>query len=234
MYAYPEIFSKPLSLLGCGPLSVEVAEYYIKICLQFNQIPSIHSLVDYNHPESSSSVILQLLRSYNLNLPNLSVSFREISCEESNFLVTVASSSSVRHRLFEELSQTGFTLPILVHPSSTVSPLARLSPGCILAHRVVVGHNASLSPNVFVNNDSVVAHDSFLGHSTIVSPRVNISGYTTIEDDCMLYTGCVTANNAHLHKGSVISALSFYTKTRGNPYSLYMGNPARCVRNLLN
>ncbi|MBP5288594.1 MAG: hypothetical protein J6Z79_01815 [Clostridia bacterium] len=86
-----------------------------------------------------------------------------------------------RLRLHRELKRCGYTVPILVHPASYVSPDAVLSPGCIVRAKAVVSRFARLGEAVIINAGALIDHHVVLGDGCHVLPGAVVRNKARVE-----------------------------------------------------
>ena len=84
--------------------------------------------------------------------------------------------ADIRLDLLERLEQLGFDLPVIQHPAATVSPHARVGPGCVICAQGVVNPDAELDRGCIVNTAATVDHDCRLGAGVHVAPGAHIGG----------------------------------------------------------
>lgn len=82
-------------------------------------------------------------------------------------------------RIREEIAPD-VIFPTIVHPSSSVSPLAQLGEGVIISPYCWVTSNTTLGKCVFLNTGCDIGHDSIIGDFSSLMPRVNISGNVVV------------------------------------------------------
>jgi sugar O-acyltransferase (sialic acid O-acetyltransferase NeuD family) len=84
--------------------------------------------------------------------------------------------ADIRLDLLERLERLGFDLPVIQHPEATVSPHARLRPGCVICAQGVVNPDAELDRGCIVNTGATVDHDCRLGAGVHVAPGAHLGG----------------------------------------------------------
>lgn len=89
--------------------------------------------------------------------------------EEWPCAVAAVGDWTVRKRWLEELAGAGFVLPVLIHPSATVSPSAELGYGTVVCARAVVGPGANVGRGCIISSGAAVDRDAVLGEGTYVS-----------------------------------------------------------------
>jgi sugar O-acyltransferase (sialic acid O-acetyltransferase NeuD family) len=91
-------------------------------------------------------------------------------------VVPAIGSNAARAALIDWLEEQGRTLVSIVHPSATVSPSARIGPGCFLAAGAVVNAEAVLEPGVILNTGASVDHDCRIGRAAHIAPGARLCG----------------------------------------------------------
>ena len=128
MNAYMPV--SPFALWGCGPLSYEIAEYYLEVCSKETVRPLLTALIDSVGPTPHSDLIQKLFKDFNYEAP--SVFLPSSTLYPPSVLVGVGSSAEARHSVYLECRERGFTFPAFIHPSTFVSPTAHISEGVIV------------------------------------------------------------------------------------------------------
>jgi sugar O-acyltransferase (sialic acid O-acetyltransferase NeuD family) len=98
-----------------------------------------------------------------------------------------------RIKVFERLTQAGFTCPTLIHPTAFVEPSATLAQGVQVMAHAYVGSDAHLGFGVIVNTGAIVSHDCTMGDYANLSPGAILAGEVTIGNASLVGMG-VTVN----------------------------------------
>lgn len=98
-----------------------------------------------------------------------------------------------RVNVFERLIQSGFTFPILIHPSAFVESSARLSPGVQVFPHAYIGSEAQVGFGAIINTGAVISHDCSVGDYANISPGALLAGGVLIGDRALVGMG-VTIN----------------------------------------
>jgi acetyltransferase EpsM len=98
-----------------------------------------------------------------------------------------------RIKVFERLTQAGFTCPTLIHPTAFVEPSATLASGVQVMPHAYVGSDVHIGINAIVNTGAIVSHDCKLGEYANLSPGAILAGEVTIGDASLVGMG-VTVN----------------------------------------
>lgn len=99
----------------------------------------------------------------------------------------------VRIKIFDILSNAGFSCPTLVHPTAVVEPSATLEAGVqVLAH-AYVGSAARVGFGTVLNVGAIVSHDCVLGKVVNLSPGATLAGNVKVENYVQIGM-CATVN----------------------------------------
>ena len=94
-----------------------------------------------------------------------------------------------RVNVFERLIQSGFSFPILIHPSAVVEPSAILSPGVQVFPHAYIGSEACVGFGAIINTGAVISHDCSVGDYANISPGALLAGGVTIGDQALVGMG---------------------------------------------
>lgn len=86
-----------------------------------------------------------------------------------------------RKRFHEELLRYKYNIPVLIHPSSFVSPDAQLSPGCIVRAHAVVSRHVKLGEGVILNIGSLIDHHCEIGSFSMLLPGAVVRNSVKVE-----------------------------------------------------
>jgi acetyltransferase EpsM len=98
-----------------------------------------------------------------------------------------------RIKVFERLSQAGFTCPTLVHPTAFVEPSATLADGVQVMPHAYIGSEAHVGFGVIINTGAIVSHDCILGDYANLSPGAILAGEVHVGTATLIGMG-VTVN----------------------------------------
>ena len=81
-----------------------------------------------------------------------------------------------RLALINEFMEKDFNIPIIMHPTSSVSSNAKIGLGSFIAANSVVGVGAKLGKGCIVNTGASVDHENLLADGVHVSPGAHLGG----------------------------------------------------------
>lgn len=110
----------------------------------------------------------------------------------------------VRIRIFERLSQQGFSFPILRHPRATVENSARLADGVQVFANAYVGSDAVLHERCMVNTGAIVSHDCEIGAYTHIAPGTMLAGHVHVGAGALVGMGVTTVIGMKIGAGARI------------------------------
>ena len=119
-------------------------------------------------------------------------------CGEYKKLIVTIGNNRVRESIYNIAVKIGYEFPNLVHPSTYISPYAKIGWGCVFLNHVtvqngsVVGNGVLLNPGVEIHHDcSVDDFDLIYTNSVVrtyakVGKRVRIGSNVTISNDAVV------------------------------------------------
>lgn len=93
-----------------------------------------------------------------------------------------------RIRLYQQVIELGFQLPVIIAPSAHVSRHATIGAGTIVMHGAIVNAGAKVGNNCIINTRALLEHDAI------------------VEDHCHISTGGILNGNVHIGAGSFIGS----------------------------
>lgn len=131
----------------------------------------------------------------------------------------------VRRRVQERLAARGWIFAGVRHPSSIVSPRARIGLDAQLLAGCVVQVNASVGVGCIVNTAAVVEHDVVLGMWCHVAPGAVLCGAATLGAACHVGAGAVIRQGVTLGAGTIVGAGAVVVGDHAG--GIVLGSPAR-------
>ncbi len=114
--------------------------------------------------------------------------------------------SELRLRWLNEAQALGYLLPVLIHPSATVSTHASLGEGTVVTAGAVINFGARLGRGCIVNTGATVDHDCELGHGVHVCPGAHLAGEVRVGDRSWLGIGAVIRQQITVGANAVVGA----------------------------
>jgi sugar O-acyltransferase (sialic acid O-acetyltransferase NeuD family) len=117
----------------------------------------------------------------------------------------------------------------IVHPTASVSRLARLGCGTVVLQNVTIASNVSVGDHVIILPNTVVSHDSSIDDYSCIAGGVCISGGVTIGKSCYLGANSVMLNNITVEDNCLLGMGSVALNSI-EENNVVVGNPAKFLR----
>ncbi|MFW3616414.1 acetyltransferase [Billgrantia antri] len=121
-------------------------------------------------------------------------------------VVVAIGHNAVREAKLEALLSQGARIVSLVHPRATVSPMARLAPGCVVMAGAIINAFAELGMGSIVNTAATVDHDCRLGACVHVAPGANVAGDVEIGRTSWVGAGAVVRQGVAIGEAVMVGA----------------------------
>lgn len=120
----------------------------------------------------------------------------------NNAIITIGQieSPDVRIKIFNNLKNIGFTLPVIISPIAYVSKYSQIKEGTVVLHHALVNANAKIGANCIINTKALIEHDAI------------------IEDYCHISTSSVVNGAVHIKEGN------FYGSNATSKQSIVIDN----------
>lgn len=132
--------------------------------------------------------------------------------DEYEYAFVAIGSNTARLKWTEKLSHHGFKIPILIHPSSTVSEKSSIEEGTVIMAGAVINPDARIGRSCIINTASTIDHDCILQGGVHTSPGANLGGTVKIGERTWICIGATIINNINIGCDSVIAAGAVVTK----------------------
>jgi sugar O-acyltransferase (sialic acid O-acetyltransferase NeuD family) len=150
---------------------------------------------------------------------------------EYDMISTVDAPSRLRNRLivFNRIKEVGYTLRNYISPLADVCPDVVFGENNIIFQFVYIGCRVQLGNANLVRQNIYLGHDSIIGNGNTLAAGCTFAGFCHIGDSCFLGINSSYLQNTRIADETLVGAGSVLTKDT-EPYTVYMGNPARPVR----
>jgi sugar O-acyltransferase (sialic acid O-acetyltransferase NeuD family) len=164
------------------------------------------------------------------NVPVLGGLSTAKSYKDAFFINGIGSPKSfqIRKKLVERLGLSVQRFATIIHPTASVSRLAKIGRGNIIFQNVTITTNVIMGDHICVLPASVISHDCRIGSYTCIAGGVIISGNVNIGESCYLGAGSTIKESICIGDNSLIGMGSVVLKdVKGG--SVVAGNPTRVL-----
>lgn len=146
-------------------------------------------------------------------------------------LITVGQikTADLRIKIYNNLKQLGYTLPVIVASSAIVSKNSKIDEGTIIMHQCLVNADVKIGKNNIINTKALIEHDAKIGNHCHISTNAVINGTVLIGNENFIASNTTFVNNLSTTNNVFVGISSVVTKNLTEP-GIYVGNPARKIR----
>ncbi|WP_370653875.1 acetyltransferase [Undibacterium sp.] len=121
-------------------------------------------------------------------------------------LITIGQmqSSERRLRLYQQATQCGFQLPVIIAPTAHVSRHASIGAGSIVMHGAIVNAGARVGNNCIINSRALVEHDAKVEDHCHISTGTILNGDVTVGAGSFIGSGCIIKEGVSTGKGCIV------------------------------
>ncbi|MFP7483456.1 acetyltransferase [Priestia filamentosa] len=131
---------------------------------------------------------------------------------EYEYAFVAIGSNTARLKWTEKLKQHAFKIPILIHPSSTVSGKSTIGEGTVIMAGAVINTDVTIGRSCIINTASTIDHDCILQDGVHTSPGAHLGGTVKVGERTWICIGATIINNIDIGCDSVIAAGAVVTK----------------------
>ncbi|MDQ0304612.1 acetyltransferase [Ancylobacter polymorphus] len=178
-----------LLILGCGGHGRVVADTAVEA--GYKKV----AFLDDNPPREERRLAFPVLGALSL-LPGLA---GEWPCA-----IAALGDGARRLALFEQLRQSRFSTPTLIHPSAIISRGATIGEGVFVAAGAIINSGARIAEAAIINTGARIDHDCDIGTATHIAPGATLSGRVTVGAGSWIGTGASVRQNIRIGDGVTI------------------------------
>jgi sugar O-acyltransferase (sialic acid O-acetyltransferase NeuD family) len=132
---------------------------------------------------------------------------------------------SIMLRLFEK----NIPMPVLLHPSATISKFCKIGQGTVIMSGAVINPCASIGDGAIVNTSAVIEHDCQVGSFAHVSPNATMAGAASLGALSHLGAGAVILPGINVGSQCIVGAGAVVHRDVPDK-TVVVGVPARKIR----
>jgi sugar O-acyltransferase (sialic acid O-acetyltransferase NeuD family) len=143
-----------------------------------------------------------------------------------NYAISIGNQHRARLERSKLLLRKNLKPATLIHPTSFISPSARVGSACQILAFAFLGAAARIGEAVILNSHASVDHECRLGHSVYVGPGAVLAGEVEVGDCTFIGAGAVVLPGIKITADVIIGAGAVVTRNIEEA-GTYVGEPAR-------
>ena len=104
-------------------------------------------------------------------------------CKNAVITVGQIESNKIRIKIFNNLKQIGFNLPVIISPLAYVSKHSFIEEGTVIMHHVLINANVKIGKNCIINTKALIEHDCTVEDNCHISTASVINGGVTVKEN---------------------------------------------------
>lgn len=213
---------KPLYIIGSGGFSKQV----IEIVEEINSIKRTYKLIGI----IDDNLQLKEKKLLSHEVVGNTEYLHKLSQNSDISAVIAIGDGKTRQKIADKLNNINWIN--LIHPKAIISKYTTIGTGNIICAGVIINPMCTLGNHCNINIGCTLGHDVNLDDFTTLMPGCNISGYVNVDRYAMIGTGSCVLQNQSIGEGSTVGAGAVVT-SKVDQYSLYVGIPARKIKDLI-
>jgi len=129
-------------------------------------------------------------------------------CQHAIVTVGQIKSSALRVRLYQQLKDIGYQLPVIVSPLAYVSRHAQIGEGTVVMHHALVNANARVGSNCIINSKALIEHDAHIHDHCHIATASVINGGVVVEANTFVGSNATSVQGCTLHGFNRAGALA--------------------------
>jgi sugar O-acyltransferase (sialic acid O-acetyltransferase NeuD family) len=114
------------------------------------------------------------------------------SCKNAVITVGQITLESVRVKIFQQLKEIGFQLPVIVSPLAYISRSSNIGEGTVIMHHSLLNSNSKVGANCIINTKALIEHDAVVGDNCHISTGAILNGGTVVKDNTFFGSNAVS------------------------------------------
>ena len=147
----------------------------------------------------------------------------------SPFIVCIGVNAT-RKKIVEKLMDEGAQFGQAIHPSTIISPSAKIGEGTVVMPGALVNAASKIGRHCIINTGASIDHECHLGDYVHVSPHATLCGNVYVGEGTWIGAGSTIIQGVNIGKWCVIGAGSVVTKDIPDGY-LAVGNRCKLINN---
>lgn len=105
---------------------------------------------------------------------------------------------NLRNKIYKNLKEIGFNLPVLIHNTAIVSKYATIGEGTCIMPGVIINSGAKIGKNCIINTGVIIEHDCVIEDNCHISPRAVLGGGVSIDKNTHIGIGATVIQGVNI------------------------------------
>ena len=139
--------------------------------------------------------------------------------------------NKLRRDWWHKVKMLNLPMPNLISPTAIIDRFAELGEGNVVCANAFLGPECKIGSNNLINTRAILEHEVQVGSNCHVCPGAIIAGRVQIQDDSFIGAGAVVIDGLRVELNSVIGAGAVLVEDINVPNGVYVGVPAKRLKN---
>lgn len=136
---------------------------------------------------------------------------------------------NVRKKLYDTLKRIGYTLPVIIDPTSTLAKDVLIEEGTFIGKNSIINSNVNVGKMVIVNTGAIIEHDCIIDDYTHIAVNAAICGCSQIGQSCLIGAGATVIQEVKIGDNTMLGAGSVATGDI-EAMQIAVGVPAKSIK----
>lgn len=114
--------------------------------------------------------------------------------------------TTTRNRIYKNLKDIGFTIPVIIDNSAIVAKDAIIGEGTYVGKLAVLNADSKIGKMCIINTKAVIEHDTIVRDFSHISVNATVCGGCSIENDVLVGANATIIQGIHIGQNSIIGA----------------------------
>jgi len=121
-------------------------------------------------------------------------------------LITTGQIQTAKHRkyLYQQTTECGFQMPVIISPTAHVSGHATVGAGSIVMHGAIVSAGVKVGNNCIINSRALLEHDATVEEHCHISTGAILNGGVRVGAGSFIGSGCVIKEGLAIGKDCLV------------------------------
>lgn len=156
----------------------------------------------------------------------------ELLANDVKHAIVAFGDNRIRIRSAEKLSEMGFKIPSVFHPSAIYAEDVEIGGGTVVAAGAIIGPSTAIGKCTIINTQASVDHDCRVCDGVHIGPGAILAGAVEVEKCAWIGAGAVISDHKKIGSHSIIGAGAVVVKDIPDDV-VAMGVPAKITRNII-